>query len=177
MSLFGNKKEDYKNKKSLVIYFSRADENYAVGYIEKGNTEIIAEYIRDIIGADLFKVEGAKGYSANYQKCIEEAKERQQRNERPELKKYIDDISQYEVIYIGAPVYWGIMPQEMITQLEKLDFTGKIIRIFTTHEGSGLGSIPSQVKKVCKGATVLDDGIAIRGANVKGSKDKIEKWL
>lgn len=177
MSLFENKKEDYKNKKSLVIYFSRADENYAVGYIEKGNTEIVAEYIRDIIGADLFKVEGIKGYSANYQKCIEEAKERQQRNERPELKRYIEDISQYEVIYIGAPVYWGIMPQEMITQLEKLDFTGKIVRVFTTHEGSGLGSIPSQVKRVCKGANVLDDGIAIRGASVKNSKDKIKNWL
>lgn len=108
MSLFGN-------KKSLVIYFSRADENYAVGYIEKDNTEIVAEYIRDIIGADLFKIEGVKGYSADYQTCIEEAKERQEKNERPELKKYIEDISQYEVIYIGAPVYWGIMPQEMIT--------------------------------------------------------------
>ena len=177
MSLFGNKKEDYKNKKSLVIYFSRADENYAVGYVEKGNTEVVAEYIRDIIGADLFKVEGVKGYSANYQECIEEAKERQQRNERPELKRYIEDISQYEVIYIGAPVYWGIMPQEMITQLEKLDFTGKIVRVFTTHEGSGLGSIPSQVKRVCKGAIVLDDGIAIRGATVRNSKDRIKNWL
>ena len=71
---------------SRLIYFSRADENYAVGYIEKGNTEIVAEYIRDIIEADLFKIEGVKGYSANYQECIEEAKERQQRNERPELK-------------------------------------------------------------------------------------------
>lgn len=177
MSLFGNKKEDYKNKKSLVIYFSRTDENYAVGYIEKGNTEIVAEYIRDIIGADLFKIEGVKGYSANYQTCIQEAKERQQRNERPELKRYIEDISQYEVIYIGAPVYWGIMPQEMITQLEKLDFTGKIVRIFTTHEGSGLGSIPSQVKRVCKGANVLDGGIAIRGASVRSSKDKIKNWI
>ena len=164
MSIFGNKKENYKNKKSLVIYFSRADENYAVGYIEKENTEVIAEYIQEIIGADLFKVEGMKEYSTNYQKCIEEAKERQQRDERPELKKYIKDISRYEVIYIGAPVYWGIMPQEIITQLEKLDFTGKIVRVFTTHEGSGLGSIPAQVKKVCKGANVLEDGIAIRGA-------------
>ena len=80
------------------------------------------------------------------------------------MKKYIKDISRYEVIYIGAPVYWGIMPREMITQLEKLDFTGKIVRVFTTHEGSGLGSIPAQVKKVCKGANVLEDGIAIRGA-------------
>ena len=164
-------------KKSLVIYFSRADENYAVGYIDKGNTEVIAEYIRDITGADLFKIEGVEGYSADYNTCIEEAKQRQQRNERPELKAYIDDISQYEVIYIGAPVYWGIMPQEMITLLEKLDFTGKTVRVFTTHEGSGLGSIPSQVKRVCKGANVLDDGLAIRGGSVNSSKGKVENWV
>ena len=177
MSLFGGKKESYKDKKSLVIYFSRADENYSVGYITKGNTEVIAEYIRDITGANLFKIEGVEGYSADYNTCIEEAKQRQARDERPELKAYIDDISQYEVIYIGAPVYWGIMPQEMITQLEKLDFTGKTVRVFTTHEGSGLGSIPSQVKKVCKGANVLEDSIAIRGGSVNSAKGKIENWV
>ena len=177
MSLFGGNKESYKDKKSLVIYFSRADENYAVGYIDKGNTEVIAEYIRDITGADLFKIEGVEGYSADYNTCIEEAKQRQARDERPELKTYINDISQYEVIYIGAPVYWGIMPQEMITLLEKLDFTGKTVRVFTTHEGSGLGSIPSQVKKVCKGANVLDDGLAIRGGSVNSSKGKVENWV
>lgn len=177
MSLFGGNKESYKDKKSLVIYFSRADENYAVGYIDKGNTEVIAEYIRDITGADLFKIEGLRGYSADYNTCIEEAKQRQARDERPELKAYIDDISQYEVIYIGAPVYWGIMPQEMITLLEKLDFTGKTVRVFTTHEGSGLGSIPSQVKRVCKGANVLDDGLAIRGGSVNSSKGKVENWV
>ena len=69
------------------------------------------------------------------------------------------------------------MSQEMITQLEKLDFTGKIVRVFTTPEGFGLGSIPSQIKRVCKGANVFDDGIAIRGASVKNSKDKIKNWL
>ena len=164
-------------EKGLVIYFSRADENYAVGYIDKGNTEIIAEYIRDFTGADLFKIEGVKGYSPDYNTCIEEAKQRQQRDERPELKAYINDISQYEVIYIGAPCYWGIMPQEMVTQLEKLDFTGKIIRIFVTHEGSGVASIPSQVKRLCEGANVLDDAIAIRGASVNSSRATIENWI
>lgn len=69
------------------------------------------------------------------------------------------------------------MSQEMITQLEKLDLTGKIVRVFTTPEDSGLGSIPSQIKRVCKGANVLDDGIAIRGASVKNSKYKIKNWL
>ena len=177
MAIFSKKDSEINGKKNLIIYFSRADENYAVGYISKGNTELIAEYIRDITGADLFKIEGVEGYSADYNTCIEEAKQRQARDERPELKAYIDDISQYEVIYIGAPVYWGIMPQEMITLLEKLDFTGKTVRVFTTHEGSGLGSIPSQVKRVCKGANVLDDGLAIRGGSVNSSKGKVENWV
>ena len=60
----------YKDKKSLVIYFSRADENYAVGYIDKGNTEYIAEYVRDIVGADLFKVEPLVPYSKDYNTCL-----------------------------------------------------------------------------------------------------------
>ena len=66
---------ELKNKKSLVIYFSRADENYAVGYIDKGNTEYIAEFVRDITNADLFKVEPLIPYSKEYNKCIEEAKQ------------------------------------------------------------------------------------------------------
>lgn len=79
MGLFGGNKEKYKDKKSIVIYFSRADENYfggAMKYIEKGNTEVIAEYIRDITGADMFKVEPLEPYSADYMQCIEEAKVR-----------------------------------------------------------------------------------------------------
>lgn len=79
MGLFGGNKENYKDKKSIVIYFSRADENYFGGtmkYIEKGNTEDIAEYIRDILGADMFKVEPLEPYSADYMQCIEEAKVR-----------------------------------------------------------------------------------------------------
>lgn len=79
MGLFGGNKENYKDKKSIIIYFSRADENYFGGtmkYIEKGNTEVIAEYIRDIVGADIFKVEPQVPYSADYMQCIEEAKVR-----------------------------------------------------------------------------------------------------
>ena len=177
MSLFGGNKESYKDKKSLVIYFSRADENYSVGYIDKGNTEVIAEYIRDIVGADLFKVEGIEEYSKDYMTCIEEAKQKQQRNERPELKEYLDDISKYEVIYIGAPIYWGTMPQEMFTQLERLNWEGKTVRVFTTHEGSGLANVPNDVKKICKGAMVLDDSLAIRGGTVNSSRSKVENWI
>ena len=175
MSLFGSK-ESYKGKKSLVIYFSRADENYAVGYIEKGNTEVIAEYIKEIANADLFKVDPASPYNADYNTCIEEARKRTTSHDAP-IKEPVPDISEYEVIYIGVPIYWGGMPEEMFTALKDIDFTGKIIRIFTTHEGSGLSSVPRQVKEVCNGANVLNDGIAIQGSSVKNAKSKIESWV
>ena len=176
MGLFGGNKESYKDKKSLAIFFSRADENYSVGYIEKGNTEWIAEYIRDSIGADIFRVDPLVPYSADYYTCIEEAKVRTRTHNAP-IKENVPDISGYEVIYIGSPVYWGGMPEELFTALNDVDFSGKTIRVFVTHEGSGLSSIPSQVKSVCQGANVINDELAIRGADCKNAKSKVENWL
>ena len=174
MSLFGGKKESYKDKKSLIIYFSRADENYAVGYIEKGNTEILAEYIKDITNADMFKAEPEVPYSADYNTCIEEAK---RRVGNAPIKEKLTDIANYEVIYIMTPIYWGTYAPELETALQGLDFTGKTIRIVTTHEGSGLGRVPADIKKICTGAEILDDSIAIRGADCKNARSKIENWI
>lgn len=165
---------ELKNKKSLVIYFSRADENYAVGYVDKGNTEYIAEYVRDIIGADLFKVEPLIPYSKEYSKCIEEAK---QRVGNAPIKSKINDISEYEVIYIMTPVYWGSFAPEIETAIKDLDFTGKIVRIVTTHEGSGLANVVEDIKKVCIGANILNDSIAIKGTDCINARGKIEDWI
>ena len=137
-----------KDKKSLIIYFSRADENYFGGSlktIEKGNTEVIAEYIKDITNADMFKVEPLVPYSKDYMTCINEAKERT-KSHNAEIKEKLVDISNYEVIYVGSPVYWGGMPEELFTALKDLNFNGKIVRPFVTHEGSSLSNIPNQLK-------------------------------
>ena len=165
--------------KSLVIYFSRADENYSVGIIEKGNTEVIAEYIRDLIGADLFKVERKEPYAKDYDTCLLQSKEEKNTNARPELVRYLGSIDGYNTIYIGSPIYWGTMPNPMFTQLERLNWQGKTVRVFTTHEGNGLGQIPNDVKKVCVGANVLDNSIAIYGHEVANAetKEKIKEWL
>lgn len=81
------------------------------------------------------------------------------------------------MIYIGGPIYWGTLPNPMFTQLERLDWNGKIIRIFTTHEGNGLANVPNDVKRICKGANVLNDAIAIRGSDCKNARNKIENWV
>ena len=167
-----------KDKKSIVIYFSRADENYFDGemrYIDKGNTEVIAEYIRDYIDADMFKVEPLNPYPVEYMKCIEEAKVRTREHNAP-IKENIPDISSYEVIYVGSPIYWGGMPEELFTALKGHDYSGKIIRPFTTHEGSGLSGVPGQLKEICISAE-LTNGLAIVGSQARDAKVEVEKWI
>lgn len=161
--------------KSLIIYFSRADENYNVGFITKGNTEVIAEYIKAETGADMFRVDPKVPYSKDYMPCIEEAKVRTRTHNAPILEE-LPDLSEYDILYIGAPVYWGGMPEEMFTALKGKDYSGKTIYPFVTHEGSGLSSIPSQIKSLCVGAKLMP-GIAIQGARVHGAKAQIQTWL
>ena len=95
---------------TLVIYYSRKGENYWNGSIKsitKGNTEIVAEFIRDAVGADLFEVDTVKEYDKSYMTCIEEAKAELSQNARPELKEYLDDISAYDNIVVAGPFWWG----------------------------------------------------------------------
>ena len=164
---------------SLVIYFSRNGENYFGGElknIEKGNTEVIAEYIHELDGADLFKVEPAEEYPADYMKCIDVAKKEQQSDARPEIKETLDGIDSYDTIYIGFPNWWGTLPMPMFTQLEKLDFAGKIVKPFVTHEGSGFGSSLKDLKKLCEGAEIKN-GLSIPGADVYDVKDTVAHWI
>jgi flavodoxin len=159
---------------SLIIYFSRADENYAVGYIDKGNTEIVAEFVQELTGAEMFKVEPAVPYAADYKTCIEEAK---QRIGNAPIKDKLTDISAYDTIFIMSPIYWGTYAPEMETALTGLDFSGKTVRVISTHEGSGLGSMVSDVKIMCKGASVDSKGLAIVGSKAKDSKNTVAEWL
>ena len=160
--------------KTLIIYFSRADENYAVGYIDKGNTEIVAEFVQELTGADMFKVEPTVPYAADYRTCIEEAKKR---IGNAPIKEKLSDISAYDTVFIMSPIYWGTYAPEVETALTGLDFSGKTVRVISTHEGSGLAGMVSDVRKICKGAKVDSKGLAIKGSSAKSSKAAIERWL
>ena len=160
--------------KNLIIYFSRADENYSVGYIDKGNTEYVAEFVQELTGADMFKVEPAVPYAADYKTCIEEAKKR---IGNAPIKEKLTDISAYDTVFIMSPIYWGTYAPEVETALDGLDFTGKTVRIICTHEGSGLSGMPSDIKRMCKGADVQSNGLAIKGSQAKNSRKTVDTWL
>ncbi|MGN0545753.1 MAG: flavodoxin [Acutalibacteraceae bacterium] len=165
--------------KELIAFYSRADENYANGLIKSldvGNTEIAAGIIKELTGADLFKIEQTEPYSKSYNECIAQAQADQRQNARPKLKNLPESIDEYDVIYLGYPNYWSTMPMAVFTFLEHFDFSGKTIKPFCTHEGSGLGSSIGDIKKLCPDAKV-EKGLAIHGGRVKQAKNEIEKWI
>ena len=160
---------------AIVIYFSRADENYFGGsmkYVEVGNTEIAVQHITELTGYDSFKLEMVQPYSADYMTCIEEAKAHLREKARPKLKE-MPDVSGYDTIILAYPNYWGTMPMAVFTFLDNADLNGKTVYPLCTNEGSGLGKSVSDIKKYAN----VGEGLSLTGSGVKGAKSTIEKWL
>jgi len=163
----------------LIVYYSRADENYVSGVLKMlpvGNTEIAAGYIKELTGADMFKIEQKEPYSAGYNECIAQAQEDQKKDARPELVNMPDSIEKYSEIYLCYPNYWGTVPMAVFTFLDNFSFEGKTVKPLCTHEGSGMGRSEGDIKAHCKGAKV-EKGLAIQGSSVGTSKSQIEKWI
>ena len=126
--------------KTLIAYFSRADENYfggAMRYVKVGNTEIVCNIMNDLIDADMFKIEMKDPYSPVYMTCIDEAKKDLREDARPELVSLPESIDEYDTVVLAYPNYWGTVPMAVFTFLEAFDFSGKTILPLCTNEGSG----------------------------------------
>ena len=163
----------------LIAYFSRAGENYVNGSIrslKKGNTEIVAEMVADITGGELFRIEPRRAYATDYTACTEEAAAEKRAGARPELKCLPEGIDGYDAIVLGYPNWWGTMPMAVYTFLEALDFKGKTILPFCTHEGSGLSGTERDIALACPTADVLA-GLAIHGADAAQARPAVERWL
>jgi len=165
--------------KTLIAYFSRADENYfggAMRYVKVGNTEIVCNLMKDMIDADTFKIEMRDPYSPVYMTCIEEAKQDLRSGARPTLVALPESVDGYDTVVLAYPNYWGTMPMAVFTFLEAFDFAGKRILPLCTNEGSGMGSSERDIKRVCPGAKV-EKGLSITGSQAANSKDAVRKWL
>ena len=162
--------------KSIVIFFSHAGDNYSVGNIEVGNTKIVADYISEIAGAEQFEIVTHKYDSMAYTPLINLAKEEANKGELPPYEGNAPDLSQYDTVFIGGPVWWGTYPQVMFTLFKDINLDGKTVIPFTTHEGSGLASCVSDVKKAFPKANVTQ-GFSIYGHEVRSGRVKVEKWL
>lgn len=168
------------NSKILVAYFSRAGENYNVGIVEKGSTQFVAEMIAEETGADLFRIETVTPYPEGYEDTKTVSQQEYETNARPELTASVEHWDEYDVIFLGYPIWWADMPMAMYTFLESYDFNSKTVIPFDTHAGSGLAGTEASIAEVCIGAEMLS-GLAVAGTTVQNDPDvareAVSNWL
>ncbi len=167
-------KEDSNN--ALVTYFSRSGENWQVGYVSKGSTQIVAEMISEEINSNLFRIEPMIPYPDDYNEMLNVSREETRTNARPDIKYTIDDFDKYDTIFLGYPIWNNTCPMIIRTFIESYDFSDKTIIPFSTHAGSGLGSSVSVLKSELPNAKILD-GFSIQGTTVQNNVEEARKQV
>lgn len=174
------------NTKALVVYYSlpepagREKENSSVDKNGKtmGNNEYVASVIASELNAAQFRIDTVQKYPINnHQTLIDQAKKEQRENYRPELVGKIENLNQYDVIFLGYPNWWGDLPMALYTFLEQNDLSGKKIIPFCTHGGSGLSGTVNTISKLQPKATVEKNALSIYRTNVEESEATIKSWL
>lgn len=176
--------------KTLVVYFgvpedvdtNGADAVAGASIVVKdgekiGNTEYVADVIKENTGADLFRIEPEIPYTTDHEDLVDLAKEEQNRNARPQIKNSIENFEQYDTVFVGYPNWWGDMPQIMYTFFDTYDFSGKTIIPFNTHGGSGFSNTINTIKDLEPNANVNDGGYTVSRNDVNESESEIIAWL
>lgn len=177
--------------KILIAYFAVA-ENSDVDAVSsasvtevngeaKGLVRTVAEDIQAVTGGDLFSIETSVDYPGDINDLIDYASEEQSNDARPELTSHIENLDQYDTIFIGYPLWWYDLPQVMYSFFDEYDFSGKTIIPFDVHRGSGLSSTPETIQELEPNATVVTDGFAVShetaASSVSSVADDVKEWL
>ncbi len=153
------------NESILVAFFSHS-----------GNTQVIANQIHETVGGDAFRIVTVDPYPGDYNAVVDVARREQKSDCRPALAEHVTNMSSYNVVFVGYPNWCSTMPMAVFSFFEKHDFAGKKIIPFCTHGGSALGRSVEDIRKLCPKSVVLD-GLAIRGGNVRTAKKDVQAWL
>lgn len=183
--------ENAESGKILIAYFAVA-ENSEVDAISsasvtevdgeaKGLVRIIAEDIQAVTGGDLFSIETSVDYPGDINELIEYASGEQEEDVRPELTSHIENLEEYDTIFVGYPLWWYDLPQVMYSFFDEYDFSGKTIIPFDVHRGSRLSGTPDTIQELEPDANVISDGFAVvhetAAESVSDVADDVEEWL
>ncbi len=157
-----NSKPDMGGKRVLIAYYSYS-----------GNTKAVAEKIQNLTGGDMFEIKPAKDYPANYNDVVALAQQEKAKDVRPEL---VDNgnVENYDIIFVGTPVWWYTMAGPVKTYLTKNNFDGKVIMPFCTHGGGGESATYTDMQKLAPGAKVLSGYTSYERT---AKDDDIKKWI
>lgn len=153
---------DFANKKILIAYYSYS-----------GNTKHVAEAIQAEVNGNLFEIKTDASYPEDSGKMIEQAKTEIKNNYRPRLSNFVHNIEQYDIIFLGSPIWWGTITPQVSSFLDNYNLSGKIVIPFITHGGSDAVDAIAAMTNQCKGCQVIQDGWSGYGDRTLG----LSNWL
>jgi flavodoxin len=178
------------DKKTLVVYFSmpettnpnnmnqeEANSTVVINGEVLGNTQYVAYLIQKNTGADIFRIEPKTPYPTNHRTLVDMAKAEQNSKARPELAAKVENLGQYDVIFLGYPNWWADMPMILYSFLESHDLSGKTIIPFNTHGGSGFSSTVSTIAALQPNANVIKSGFTVSRNTVQNCADDVAAWV
>ncbi len=171
----------------LIAYFTAA-ENSGVDAIASasyttidgqavGRVRAVADMIQENVGGDLFSIHTSVVYPTDGGELIDYAAEEQDENARPELTSHIDNLDQYDTIFIGYPNWWADLPMAVYSFFDEYDFSGKTIIPFNVHNGSRFSRTIQTIEELEPNATVVEDGFTVSEQTVDQAAPDVAEWL
>ena len=171
----------------LIAYFTAAensgvDAEASASYSEvdgepKGRMQALAEMIQEETGGDLFSIQTEETYPADGGELIDYAAEEQDEDACPELSTHIENLDDYDMIFIGYPNWWADMPQPLYTFFDEYDLSGKTIIPFNSHNGSRFSGTIETIAELEPDAEVIEDGFTVNERDVPDAEGDIADWL
>ncbi|MFC6316429.1 flavodoxin [Lapidilactobacillus achengensis] len=171
-----NSQPTHNSERVLIIYYSRSGTNYPDVTLKHGHTWQIAQEIAQVTGGTRYQIQTAQAYPKNYQATVDQAEQEQQDNARPRLKGKLPDVTQYETIFLGYPIWWSDLPMPVRTLMDQIDLNDKVVIPFSTNAGSGWGDSLTTLKRQYPQAK-FRKGFEIEGADVDHAHKQIRRWL
>ena len=183
-SYLNGKTDEEDEQKILIAYFAVAENSNVdavssasvVPGTEKGMSQFMADIIAARTGGDLFSIRTEEKFPGVYNDLADRAKEQQDKGELPALTSHIDNLEDYDVIFIGYPIWWYTLPQVMFSFFDEYDFSGKTIVPFCTHYGSRDGGTFARIAELEPGA-VVEEGFAVNQDDVADCGPDVLAWL
>ena len=157
-----------------VVYFSEPEA--AQKYDVQGATQYVAQVIQERTGADIFRIERQTAYPADHEALTEQAKAERDQGVHPAIRDTIGDLSRYDTIFLGYPIWWYDAPMPVYSFLDEYDLSGKDVCVFVTHGGSGLTGTVERLQAAEPGAKFSRDAFAIYRTDIT-SASPVYAWL
>ena len=188
--LFGCQMVQAADQKVLIAYFTWADNTVvenpeeidvdastSASVLAPGNAARMASWIQEETGGDLFSIQVTEPYSSDYDECLDRASEEKAEDARPELKTHVENMDEYDIVFLGFPNWWYTIPMAVHSFLEEYDFSNKTVVPFVTHGTGGLANCINDLKDALPESSFIMDPIGVYRDDVADAQPEIQTWI